>query len=285
MAVLDGKKIVFEKRIILTVKEGTVGLRQSDAFFQHVQNLPKLYSDLVEVVDPASIKNVVVSHQPRNVLGSYMPVFTAGLGYGQVISKSLAIPLIKISHQENHLYAVLREFDYKHFIGVHISGGTSEILDVTYKDALTIKILGTTLDLSFGKLIDRLGVYMGLAFPCGKEMDRLAGGAQATYGLKKSIKGMNFNISGLENKLKSYYDKDKDIGKISKTLFEFIASLLEEILSKNQALPILVSGGVAANAIIRKRLEETLESIYFCDPNYATDHSIGNAYYGSIHET
>lgn len=285
MAALKGKDILFEKRIMLKVKKGTVGLRQSDAFFQHVQNLPLIYDALMDHIDPKMVKSVVVSNQPRNVLGSYMPVFTAGERFAEVIAKSLQVPLIKISHQENHLYAVLREFSFDDFIGLHISGGTSEILRVKNDRKLAIEILGGTLDLSFGKLIDRLGVYMGLDFPCGKYMDQYAQENDEFYKLKKSIKDNQFNISGVENKLKDYFDLDGNLVKVSRSLFEYIADVLVTILRTMPSLPILVSGGVAANSIIRQRLKDSFDCIYFCDSKYASDHSIGNAYYGSLYET
>lgn len=132
LVVMDGRTIVYEGRKLLDVKKGTVGLRQADAFFQHVQNLPILYENLLKVVDVKNLSTIVVSTRPRPVEGSYMPVFTAGENFAKIIAGTLGIPFLPISHQENHLYAVLFETDIKeNFIGVHISGGTSEILDVS----------------------------------------------------------------------------------------------------------------------------------------------------------
>jgi len=284
LVVMENQTILYEDRCLLKVKKGTVGLRQADAFFQHVQNLPELYKGLSEVVDIKSIEKIVVSSRPRPVEDSYMPVFTAGMRFAETVSLSLGIPMITLSHQENHLYAGLLDYPTdKAFIGVHISGGTSEILDVNQKRE--IKIIGDTLDLSFGKLIDRLGVYMGLDFPAGRAMDGLV--SESIYKLKHSIKDLSFNISGIENQLKQHYDNDKDIDKVSHSLFVYLSELLIKVLDKaieeTDYDLIIMSGGVSANNTIRKTLCDYYgKKIHFTPVDYATDHAIGNAYYGNV---
>ena len=284
LVVMDGSSVVFEGRKLLTVKKGTVGLRQADAFFQHVQNLPKLYKEMVSTVDVNKISKIVVSNRPRPIEGSYMPVFTAGMRFADIIGDTLGIDVLNLSHQENHLYATLLEHGVKgEFVGVHISGGTSEIL--TVDSDLTISIIGETLDLSFGKLIDRLGVYMGLDFPCGKAMDVYT--SSETYPLKMSIKDMSFNISGIENQLKTFYDRDKSIEKVSVTLFRYIGKLLCKVLDIALAETgydrIIMSGGVSANRLVREELISHFNDlVLFTSIEYSTDHAIGNAYYGNV---
>lgn len=286
LAVLEDDKIRFEKRVMLTVKKGTVGLRQADAFFQHVQNLPKLYHDLKESVK-LNFDQVVVSSRPRPLDDSYMPVFTAGERFAEVISDSLDIPLVKISHQENHLFASLIGQPLKgEFLGVHISGGTSEILSVNKQ--FDIEIIGETLDLSMGKLIDRIGVHMGFDFPCGKAMDAYQ--SDDIYPLKKSLKECSFNISGIENQLKKYYNTEQNVAKICVSLFTYLGELLVDILKKALIKTgyhnIIMSGGVSANSTIRRILKAHFgKRVIFTDVKYATDHSVGNAYYGNVVKT
>lgn len=288
VAIDEDKTLVFEERIVLPVKKGSFGLRQSDAFFHHVKNLPELYHRCLKVVDKQHIKVICVSDQPRQIEGSYMPVFTAGVHLSSLMSDSLGCPLMTLSHQENHLYAVAYEHKLPQaFIGVHISGGTSEILKVSFKDKFSIELIGHTLDLSFGKLIDRIGVYMGLDFPSGQALDALRSDDLEVYKLKLSIKALTFNISGFENKLKAYYDQDKNKVKIANTLFYYTALILEEILkSAQQAYDIhtfVISGGVSANSYIREHLRNVFkENVIFPKVKYATDHALGNAYYGRL---
>ena len=287
LVVMDDSKVIYEGRQLLNVKKGTVGLRQADAFFQHVQNLPKLYRSLTEKFDVSLLNRIVVSNRPRPVDGSYMPVFTAGMSFAEVVALSIGLQVTYLSHQENHLYACLLEHPVKEgFIGVHISGGTSEILSVS--NNLDIKIIGDTLDISFGKLIDRLGVYMGFDFPCGKALDLLT--SDTIYQMNSSIKEMSFNISGIENKLKSLYDKDSDADKIAVSLFTYISNVLIKVLDKalieTGYKKILMSGGVSANSIIRTKLTDRFnDQILFTSVANATDHAIGNAYYGNVVKT
>lgn len=279
--------ILFEDRMPLEVKEGHLGLRQSEAFFQHIRNLPNLYEKCLKVIDPTNIGSVCVSSQPRHVKGSYMPVFTAGTNIGKVIAESLKCPYLEISHQENHLYAVAFEHPLPQaFIGVHISGGTSEILKVQKGDRMTMDIIGQSLDLSFGQLIDRLGLYMGLAFPCGKRLDAYRTEAKDRYQLKLSIKDLSFNLSGFENKLKAFYDQDKNIAKVSNTLFYYLGEILSKVLADAMAAydldTVVLSGGVCANGYLREVLSKSLSGkVLFPKKAFATDHALGNAYYGS----
>lgn len=285
----DGVNILFESRKVLQVKEGTIGLRQSDAFFQHVQNIPVLYDALCDHIDINAVKNIVVSNRPRPLEDSYMPVFTAGLNFAKVIAKTLHAPLITISHQENHLYASIFEMQapLDQFIGVHISGGTSEVLKVSNNTKLDIDLLGTTLDLSFGKLIDRMGVYMGLSFPCGKALDDLANQTQVIYPLKYAVNGGDFNISGIENKLKELFVLNNNKEAVAHTLFHYISEVLirqlDFVLKSHKDCKIIMSGGVSANTIIRQVLKAYYgDLILFSSIKFATDHSIGNAYYGNL---
>ncbi len=280
MVVMEDYNIIYKNKIMLKVKKGTVGLRQTDAFFKHSDNLDVIFNDLVKKIDLKKIDNIVVSTRPRNVEGSYMPVFQAGERFSNILSKSLNIPLLKLSHQENHIYAALYENGYiPSFVAVHISGGTTEILDVNLEKN-SIEILSKTLDLSFGKLIDRMGVYMGFDFPSGKYMP-----TEKTdlYPLKKSIKNFDFNISGIENKLKLYFDRDNNKEKISYSLFTYISNIIIEIIDKlNVDKKIIMTGGVSCNKIIREHLSiHYKDRILFTSPEFSADHAVGNAYYGN----
>ncbi len=280
MVVMEDKTIIYKNKIMLNVKKGTVGLRQTDAFFQHSSNLDSIFHDLIEHMDLKKLDNIVVSTRPRNIEGSYMPVFKAGERFSVVLSKALNIPLLTVSHQENHLYAALFEHGFiDEFIGVHISGGTTEILDVNLS-MNSIRILSKTLDLSFGKLIDRIGVYMGYDFPAGKHMPVEV---TSKYPLKKSLKENDFNISGIENKLKELYDKEKDKEKISYSLFSYLSDILIELLDRlDTNKKIIMTGGVSCNQIIKDRLTNYYKDrIFFTSPEFSADHAAGNAYYGN----
>ena len=100
LALVDHRKIISDKRKLLTVKEGERGLRQQEALFQHVSDLPVLFSELMEDIGDRKIEAVACSVRPRPVDGSYMPVFMAGKSFAEVIASALKIPVYEFSHQE-----------------------------------------------------------------------------------------------------------------------------------------------------------------------------------------
>ena len=106
IAVIDHKKhIICDLRRFLTVKQGERGLRQSDALFQHIQNLPELMEEMRRMFD-GRIDAVACSFRPRPEAGSYMPVFLAGSGFAKAAAAAMNVPVVGFSHQEGHMEAI-----------------------------------------------------------------------------------------------------------------------------------------------------------------------------------
>ncbi len=287
-------KILFEKNVLLKVKEGSKGLRQSDGFYQHVHQLADSFEALTAIFDVKNLKGISVTHKPRNVEGSYMPVFNAGVIFARNLSNALHIPVFKFSHQEGHLMAALATSDIDKtpelFYGLHLSGGTTEFLKVAYEDEqFIITLLGETLDLNFGQLIDRIGVAMGLDFPAGKAMDEMAQKSQfeqykpiKVHGQGTNEAHLGFNISGMENYFKKCIE-DMSAEDLSRYLFNTIARVIEAgIKTFETELPVIISGGVASNSIIKDYLSQRYENLYFAKPAYSRDNAYGIALLGSV---
>ena len=171
VAVVDAEgNILYNHQKLLEVKSGERGLRQSEALFQHVQRLPGVIEEALQSEGIRTrIGSVSVSSRPRPVDGSYMPVFTAGMGYARAVAAALDVPLQEFSHQEGHIEAVkhyseMAELDK--LICFHFSGGTTEAVLVDKHDGI-FEIVGGSRDLAYGQVLDRLGVALGHAFPCG----------------------------------------------------------------------------------------------------------------------
>ena len=133
IAVVDGfGKIIADERKFLTVKKGERGIRQSEALFQHINNLPVLLESLTNYLEIKNrIKAVAVSKKPRPLENSYMPVFNAGYSIGKSLSYILGIPLYEFSHQEGHIEAIkFNNFvpQSLKFIAFDFSGGTTEAI-------------------------------------------------------------------------------------------------------------------------------------------------------------
>ena len=164
---------VLDLRKLLNTPKGQKGLRQSDAFYQHWQNLPGLLSQVFEEFR-GKIEGVCVSEKPRPAEGSYMPVFNAGVQAALTAAAALGIPVYKTTHQEGHISAAAwgTSIDLKKpLIFAHLSGGTLEL--VHYHEGAA-DIVGAAKDISYGQLLDRFGVDMGFPFPAGKYIDELA---------------------------------------------------------------------------------------------------------------
>lgn len=278
---------VVSLRRLLDVKQGERGIRQSDGVFMHLKQLPDLYAQLAKEVDTSAIKAVGASAKPRNVEGSYMPVFLAGYGYARVIADTLGVPLIEFSHQDGHIMAGIHsagceDLLLEKFLSVHLSGGTTEILVSEYKSGRFLnEIVGGTKDISAGQLIDRTGVHLGLSFPAGKHMEELAYDATSQVRLPVSVQGGYMNFSGAETKaiqLCSEHSRED----MALAVFMCVAKALEKTINhciaENGTEKVLIVGGVASNGIIRKYLSENISGkVYFADKEYSTDNAAGIA--------
>lgn len=277
-------EVILDERIVLDVKKGNLGLRQQEALFQHMNNLPKLI-DKIEKDKLGLIEEISVSGMPRNIEGSYMPVFLAGLNTGKIISNMLDVSLNIYSHQQGHIASGILDNNVlknKKIIALHISGGTTEALLVN--KITDIKLIATTLDISFGKLIDRIGVLLDQDFPAGKHVDKLSENGKV---IDKNVpihinKDLNLNISGMENYYSNMYKKSHNANDVSKTLLYGILKSLEKWISllskKYETYNVLITGGVGSNTYIRENLSIDNINIYFAQKKYCTDNAVGTAY-------
>lgn len=269
---------------LLDVRPGELGLRQSDALFQHVKRLPQLLEGLLG--ERPEIQAVGASTRPRAVEGSYMPCFLAGESQGRGIAAALGLPFYAHSHQQGHLAAAAwsaGRIDLLEtpFLAWHLSGGTTELLLVK-PDGYTVQaeIIGGTNDLSAGQLIDRTGVLLGLQFPAGKALDALYSQADACYEVRVKLNDLTFSLSGMENRVKALAKKGEKKTNIARfaidTVSDVVCRATREAQRRYPGLPVLFSGGVASNSQLRTGLAHTCDAI-FAQPQYSTDNAMGTA--------
>ena len=203
LAVFDtAGEVVCAKKRFLPVKEGQLGLRQSDALFHHTAALPAMMAELNGEFDLTQICAVGVSEKPRPVEGSYMPCFLAGVSAAEAFALARGITLVRTTHQQGHaaaaLFAAKGEALFREkTLLFHISGGTTDLL--LCDEVKHIETLGTSSDLYAGQAVDRVGVKLGFGFPAGAEVSRLAAECEETIKPKSSVRGMECSLSGLEN--------------------------------------------------------------------------------------
>ncbi len=298
VAVIDeDHNVIFDSRNILKVKHGDRGLRQQEAVFQHINNIPKIIDELSNEIDVSKIKTVSASAKPRNSKESYMPVFKVSQGQAFIISKILKAEYKEFSHQEGHIAAGIlgSNMDYsRRFLAVHISGGTTELLYVEdSKINYNVKIVGGTKDISAGQLIDRVGVKLGLIFPCGKEIDTLSqNGLIVHKKIPINTDKTWINFSGAETFFyrlieDNLFSKNDISNSVINCIANSLANVVIEAIKLYDINNVLIVGGVAASTLLREILYEKIHksrlgNVYFPITSYCTDNAIGTAFLGAI---
>ena len=284
---LEGE-VIANIKAPLPVKSGECGLRQSDAVFAHVKNLPAVADRLRDALVQRRVLAVGCSARPRDSEGSYMPCFLSGVAAARSFAAPLNVPVFDFSHQNGHVMAavysagVKEGFLQKPFFAFHVSGGTTEVLHVTPTDnGFDVKLVANTEDLNAGQAIDRIGVMMGLSFPCGKEIEALAKeNTQKIPRARVCVKNGNCNLSGLQNLAFRMFEETHDVRAVSAFTLSFIADTLCEMTRHldriDPTLPIVYAGGVMSNRYLQERLSLRKDT-FFAEPAFSADNAAGIA--------
>ena len=286
VALFDGERML-QKKQLLPVKAGGLGLKQSDAVFHHTQQLPKLCKELFEEWNVRP-EYVGVSTKPRNVEGSYMPCFTVGKCLAEGIAAAMNVPTCDWSHQHGHVAAALyscgrTDLLKQRFLAFHVSGGTTDALLVepSETDVFAITQVASSLDLKAGQAIDRVGVMLGYGFPAGKAIDAAAQKSEKEFSVRPTIRGCDCSLSGIENQCMKKFRDGESAEDIAKFCLLSVCAALDKmtgnLLEKYGDLPIVFAGGVMSNSIIRPRLEKKYGA-FFASPEYSCDNAAGVAY-------
>lgn len=292
----DSMEIMQQKQL-LPVPEGQAGLRQSDAVFHHVRQLPTLTEQLLADYD-GRIDAMGVSTQPRSAEGSYMPCFLAGQGAARMLSAALRCSLHETSHQMGHILAALYSADrlswcevgHAPFLAFHVSGGTTDcVLCTPDKDnVLNIEPVSQSLDLKAGQAVDRVGLMLGLQFPCGVQLEQLAMQSNSEKHAKITLKDGCCSLSGLQNQCEAMCKKGDAPADIARYCLNTIAAAIAE-MTKNAAektgqTAVLYAGGVMSDKLIQTKLAALPFDTAFAQPAFSCDNAAGIAIYAAIQE-
>ena len=290
---LDGE-ILVNHRELLPVPEGERGLRQSDAVFAHIRQLRNCEEELRDSLKDAQIAAVAASTKPRDGETSYMPVFQAGYTAGSLLAAALDVPFFETTHQHGHLAAALHGTaleDNGRLLAVHLSGGTTDLLVL---DGGKITQIGGSADLHAGQLVDRAGVEMGLPFPAGEELEKLAvrGQCESRIGCSMDNGGLICHLSGAETRVRQWI-RECNLSRedIAREIYDVLARTLIRMLQagneKTGISSALITGGVAASALLRQMLEDRRKKarncpeLVFGKPEMSGDNAVGVALIGA----
>ena len=289
VACVSEEGIVFERRTVLSVALGERGLRQSDAVFQHVRNLPPLIDELFRSIERSSVRAVGVSVTPTSAENSYMPVFLAGKLAAGALASTLGVPLCETTHQAGHVRAAMLgnelALNRQSCLAIHLSGGTTDLLRVTISGGLLDEIerIGGSEDLHAGQFVDRVGVKMGLPFPSGVALERLANLAtDRSLRLPSSVKGLSCSFSGMESQAMRLLADGAEQSTVAYAVYDAMArtfsKLLRSAVERTGLETILLSGGVSGSRLLRELLEARLNRTpLYTRPGLSSDNAVGTA--------
>ena len=323
--IAENGKLISEARKILDVKPGRCGLQQSEMVFQHTRNLPDLIEQAMVALHSKTLPcancfcsegcegsdgcgadlnsteyelaGIGVSGYPRRQEGSYMPAFLAGMSVARSLACTMNLPLTVLSHQENHIAAGVWSAggpEVERFLALHASGGTTDLLLVEYKDKqYKIEQIGGSIDLHAGQFVDRIGVALGLQFPTGPALEKLASTATAYEELPISVRKLEVSLSGpctaAQRKLEAGVDGAKLALGVEYCLAETFARLFRKAAEQYHLHDVLLVGGVGCNSYIRKHLEARLAQkrikLWVPEGRFSCDNATGCANYARLTDT
>ena len=293
-AVNERGEVIAFSRMLLPVEQGQRGLRQSEAVFAHVRQMPMVMEQMRESLKGHEIVAVCASARPRDEEDSYMPVFTVGLGHAKVVSDTLNVPLYETSHQQGHIAAgqIGNDMPEGTFVALHLSGGTTELLKCADGK---LELIGGCADLHAGQMVDRVGVALGLGFPAGPALEKLAmaydGAIESLLPVSMEKGDLTCHLSGVETRAQQWIkagqmSPEKIAAEVFDVLSRTVARLLTAACTVSGTRRALVVGGVASSTLLRELLRKRLGKqrkpieVYFGEPKYSADNAAGVAAIG-----
>ena len=292
-AVTTDGEVIASCRKLLPVPEGKRGLRQSEMVFIHTRQLPERIEELSAQLKGMEIAAVCASARPRDEEESYMPAFHVGDATARSLAALLGVPCFASTHQRGHIRAAMVDSGIKpgDLLAVHLSGGTTEILSLI-GDRLTL--LGGTLDLHAGQVVDRAGVALGLPFPAGPHLEALAlqGTSEAKLPANLADGDLHCHFSGAETQVQRWINAGQmshaDIAmEIYDLLARTVARMIVAASKQTGVCQVLIAGGVASSALFRKLVTERIHKknralhVCFGRPEYSGDNAVGAALIGA----
>jgi N6-L-threonylcarbamoyladenine synthase len=292
-AVLQGRRVI--SNIIATQKiheryGGVVPELASRAHQSHI--VPVVQQALAEAgLAPKDLKAIAFTQGP-GLMGSLL----VGTSFAKSMSMSLQIPLIAVNHMQAHVLAHFIEHkeNFKTpefpFLCLTVSGGHTQIVKVD--GPLNMSVVGQTIDDAAGEAFDKAAKVMGLPYPGGPLIDKLAstGDAHKFHFTTPQIPGLNFSFSGLKTNL-LYFLRDQqalnadfiDVEKANicasyqRTIVDYLLKKLEAAAAQYNITDIGIAGGVSANSELRSRLKEKADKngwrSFIPDFSYCTDNA------------
>jgi len=240
------------------------------------QVVKKALKDANTTID--EIDAIACTHGP-GLVGALL----VGVSYAKGLSYATNKPLIPVNHIAGHIasnYITNPELKPP-FVALIISGGHTNLVYI--KDYTSFEIIGKTMDDAIGESYDKVARVIGLGYPGGPKVDKLAKEGEPNIELPKSnVEGLNFSFSGIKTAVINLHHKNPEVNKADLCAsFEKVTTqmLLENVLKvvkEKQINKIVLAGGVSANSYIRKEFENLRQQgieVYYPELKLCTDNA------------
>ncbi|WP_298513285.1 tRNA (adenosine(37)-N6)-threonylcarbamoyltransferase complex transferase subunit TsaD [uncultured Kordia sp.] len=270
-AVLQNGKVLSNVIANQKIHEAYGGVVPELASRAHQQNIvPVVHQALANAnIDKKQLNAIAFTRGP-GLMGSLL----VGTSFAKSLALGLDIPLIEVNHMQAHILAHFIEDEAQTipefpFLAMTISGGHTQI--VVVKDHFEMEVIGETIDDAVGEAYDKSGKILGLTYPAGPIIDKLAneGNPKAFPFPKPKVAGLNFSFSGLKTAILYFVQRQtkenpnfvaenlKDIcASIQYTIVNIILDKLKKASKETGIKTIAIGGGVSANSAIRKALKD-----------------------------
>ncbi len=277
---IDSKEVLFHKKISQELEHSVYGgVVPELAARLHAKALPDILEQTKEFFP--YLKAVAVTNEP-----GLSVTLVEGVAMAKALSSSLNIPIIPINHLKGHICSLFIQKDEEFPLGVLlVSGGHTQILHV--KNYFDIKLIASTLDDSFGESFDKVAKMMGLGYPGGAKIERLAKkGDENRFNFTVPLKNhqnIAFSYSGLKNQVRLCIEeigelKDQDMCDIAasfqKVAVEHIVWMLKRLFKKEKFDKFAVVGGASANMYLREKLEKITPNILTAPLEFCSDNAV-----------
>ena len=240
-----------------TIDGDSGGIHPRDAALHHSEHI-------IPVIREALTKAGITMKDVGLVAFSMGPGLGPCLRVTATAARSLAlrsdIPIIGVNHPLGHVEIGRRLTGSRNPIMLYVSGGNTQVIAHI---SGRYRVLGETMDIGLGNLLDKLGREMGFPFPGGPKIEQYANLGTTLLELPYSVKGMDVSFSGMLTAAKKYISDRKQLEDICYSVQEYSFSMLVEVLERAMyqtgKREILLAGGVARNQRLRKMLERFAE--------------------------
>ncbi|GLR16269.1 tRNA (adenosine(37)-N6)-threonylcarbamoyltransferase complex transferase subunit TsaD [Portibacter lacus] len=266
-AIIQDDKIIANGVSTQKIHQNYGGVVPEWASRKHQENIIPLLDHVMKLADiELSDLDAIAFTRGPGLLGSLI----VGVSFAKSLALSLDIPIIEIHHMKAHVMAHFIE-DPKPtfpFLCLTVSGGHTQIIKV--KSHNDMKILGTTLDDAAGEAFDKAGKMMGLPYPAGPEIDRLAAKGNPVFDFPEPrIDGLDFSFSGLKTAFRYFLrdqtkldpnfienNKEDICASIQHKIVDILLNKVEKAVKQTGLKQVAIAGGVSANSGLRNALQE-----------------------------